>query len=231
MGLSGPFITFSKSKSRKGVAVVVVLCRSETTAALLKDSRSWAALDDNPMEPRSKRLRKDIPPSEVVQDEDKELEIQVVGVSGDGFQVRVPKSLTGSEFRRIIRDRLPLKAGARVAVMKGSQKLSLSKTLAQEGLVQGEPTSLSYAYEAACLQEAWRCIQKCPVDDESMALEGIRQLNWPSTLQCLVVWGPRSEVVNMDLPWGLQRFECKFQEEEERQPWVISTGDKKHGCQ
>ena len=84
---------------------------------------------------------------------------------------------TGSELRRIIRDRLPLKAGARVAVMKGSQKLSLSKTLAQEGLVQGEPTSLSYAYEAACLQEAWRCIQKCPVDDdESMALEGIRQL-------------------------------------------------------
>ncbi|CAK9034546.1 unnamed protein product, partial [Durusdinium trenchii] len=73
---------------------------------------------------------------------------RVVGVGGDGFQVRVPKSLTCSELRRIIRNRLPLKAGARVTVMKGSQKLSLSKTLAEEGLVQGEPTSLSYAYEA-----------------------------------------------------------------------------------
>ena len=61
---------------------------------------------------------------------DEELDIQVVGVSGDGFQVRVPKSLTCFELRRIIRDRLPLKAGARVVVMKGSQKLSLSKTLA-----------------------------------------------------------------------------------------------------
>ena len=189
----------------------------------------------SPLEPPLKRVRKDILSSELVQRlGDEELDIQVVGVGGDGFQVRVPKSLTCSELRRIIRNRLPLKAGARVVVMKGSQKLSLSKTLAQEGLVQEdqeEPTSLSYAYEVANLQEAWRCIQKCPVDDESMALEGIRQLNWPSTLQCLVVWGPRSEVVNMDLPWGLQRFECKFQEEEERQPWVISTGDKKHGCQ
>ena len=197
--------------------------------------------------------------------------------------------------------------------MKGSQKLSLSKTLAEEGLVQGEPTSLSYAYEAACLQEAWRCIQKCPVDDdESMALEGIRQLrglqettplrnlvnlkhlalgndfneslegvawpsglqslsfgcsdfnqslervawpsglqslsfgkgfnqslegvtwpsglqsisffsgfaalkrvNWPSSLQlqCLKVKRLRSEVKDMDLPRGLERFECTLETE------------------
>ena len=57
----------------------------------------------------------------------------------------------------------------------------------------------------------------------------LKRVNWPSTLQCLVVCGPRSEVVKMDLPWGLQRFECKFQEDEEE--WVISTVDKKHGCQ
>ena len=107
---------------------------------------------------------------------DEELAFQVVGMGGDEFQVRVPKSITGSELRRIIRDRLPLKAGARVVVMKGSQKLSLSKTLAQQGLVQGEPNSLSYAYEVANLQEAWRCLQKRYVDDESMALEGILQL-------------------------------------------------------
>ena len=135
----------------------------------------------SPLEPPLKRVRKDILSSELVQRlGDEELDIQVVGVGGDGFQVRVPKSLTCSELRRIIRNRLPLKAGARVVVMKGSQKLSLSKTLAQEGLVQEdqeEPTSLSYAYEVANLQEALRCIRKCPVDaDESMALEGILQL-------------------------------------------------------
>ncbi|CAK9101497.1 unnamed protein product [Durusdinium trenchii] len=117
-----------------------------------------------------------IPPSESRQLGAEELEIAVVGVSGDGFKVRVPKSLTASELRNIIRDRLPLKAGARVVVMKGSQKLSLSKTLAQEGLVQEKPTSLSYAYEVTNLQEAWRCFQERPVDDESIALEGILQL-------------------------------------------------------
>ena len=115
-------------------------------------------------------------PSETQRLGDEELDIEVVGVSGDAFQVRVAKSLIGSELRRIIRDRLPLKAGARVVVMKGSQKLSLPKTLAQQGLVQEKPTSLSYAYESANLQEAWRCIQGHPVEDEPMALEGILQL-------------------------------------------------------
>ena len=115
-------------------------------------------------------------PSELEQLGEELLRIQVVGVSGEGFQVQVPKSLTGSELRLIIRDRLPLKAGARVVVMKGSQKLSLTKTLAQEGLAQGEPSSLSYAYEMANLQEAWRCFQGHPVEDETMALEGILQL-------------------------------------------------------
>ncbi|CAK9049541.1 Putative F-box and FNIP repeat-containing protein L60 [Durusdinium trenchii] len=236
--------------------------------------------------------------------------------------------------------------------MKGSQKLSLSKTLAQEGLLQEdqeEPTSLSYAYEVANLQEAWRCIQNAlstlmsrwlsrgycsyegckrqllsgtlspsstlplamgstislqgvswpsglqslsfgrefnrslegvtwpsglqslsfggvfnqslegvalPNSLESLSfgfafnqcLEGVawpsglqsiqfkrgfgalKRVNWPSSLQCLVVWGPRSEVVEMDLPWGLQRFECRLDEEEEEgmhqtRQWMISTSE------
>ena len=132
--------------------------------------RSWSRSTDRTGQPSA------MGPSETQRLGDEELDIEVVGVSGDAFQVRVAKSLIGSELRRIIRDRLPLKAGARVVVMKGSQKLSLPKTLAQQGLVQEKPTSLSYAYESANLQEAWRCIQGHPVEDEPMALEGILQL-------------------------------------------------------
>lgn len=40
--------------------------------------------------------------------------------------------------------------------MKGSEQLSLKKTLV-EGLPLEKVVSLSYAYEAANLQEAWRC--------------------------------------------------------------------------
>ena len=107
---------------------------------------------------------------------DDSLEIQVVGMDGEGFKIQVSQSMTGSEIRKIIRDRLPWKVGARVAVLKGFEKLALQKTLTEQGLAEGQSASLSYAYEPANLQEAWRCIQGFPVEDESMALEGILQL-------------------------------------------------------
>ncbi|CAK9079912.1 unnamed protein product [Durusdinium trenchii] len=76
--------------------------------------------------------------------------------------------------------------------MKGTQKLSLSKALAQEGrLAQGEPTTLSYTYEVASLHEAWRCLQGHPVEDELMALEGVLQL------QGLAKETPLSSLVNL----------------------------------
>ncbi|CAK9101523.1 unnamed protein product [Durusdinium trenchii] len=89
----------------------------------------------------------------------------------------------------MIRDRLPSKAGARVSVLKGTEKLSLKKTLSEEGLVEGGSAFLSYAYEAANLQEAWTCIKGLPVEDESMALEGIQEvegLDEPTQLRNLV---------------------------------------------
>eukprot|EP00913_Durusdinium_trenchii_P027468 g25761.t1 len=52
-----------------------------------------------------------------------ELQVQVLGLHGDGFNLQV---LTGSELRKMIRDRLPCKDGARVSVLRGTEKLCRS---------------------------------------------------------------------------------------------------------
>ncbi|CAK9064751.1 unnamed protein product [Durusdinium trenchii] len=79
-----------------------------------------------------------------------ELQVQVLGLHGDGFNLQV---LTGSELRKMIRDRLPCKDGARVSVLRGTEKLSLRKTLTEQGLAPGQSLSLSYTYEAVDLQD------------------------------------------------------------------------------
>ena len=101
---------------------------------------------------------------------------KVLGWHGDELNLQASKLLTGSELRRMIRDRLPSKAGARVSVLKETEKLSLKKTLTEQGLAEKQPVSLSYTYEAANLQEAWMCLKGHPVEDASMALEGIQKL-------------------------------------------------------
>ena len=90
----------------------------------------------------------------------------------------------------MIRDRLPCKDGARVSVLRGTEKLSLRKTLTEQGLAPGQSLSLSYTYEAVDLQEAWMCLKGRPIEDASMALllpmQGAAQKN---LLHAFAIWG------------------------------------------
>ncbi|CAK9113802.1 unnamed protein product [Durusdinium trenchii] len=107
--------------------------------------------------------------------EDGVLEIQAVGLDGDECSVRVPASLTGRQLRKIISDKLPPKAGARVALQQGPEMLLLDKTLRESfGLV--DSACVTYVYIPASLYEAWRLLSGLPVADHASALEGMTQL-------------------------------------------------------
>ena len=89
--------------------------------------------------------------------------------------MRVPASLTGRQLRKIISDKLPPKAGARVALQQGPEMLLLDKTLRESfGLV--DSACVTYVYIPASLYEAWRLLSGLPVADHASALEGMTQL-------------------------------------------------------
>lgn len=46
------------------------------------------------------------------------LELTLVGLDGQGFQLTVPGSMTGLELRRHVRERLPSKPGAVLSVYR-----------------------------------------------------------------------------------------------------------------
>ena len=94
--------------------------------------------------------------------------------------------------------------------------------------------SLSFGFEFNQSLEgvAW------PSGLQSIAFDGwfeaLKRVNWPMSLQCLVVAGPRSEVVEMCPPPGLQSFEYILDEGDgsfdlfdQKQRWMmISTEDR-----
>lgn len=49
------------------------------------------------------------------------LDVQIVGLNGEGFVVRVPDSVTGHHLQKIASDCLGTKAGARVVLQKGTE--------------------------------------------------------------------------------------------------------------
>ncbi|CAK9085073.1 unnamed protein product [Durusdinium trenchii] len=92
--------------------------------------------------------------------EQKLVDLQIVGLDGEGFEVKVPESLKGIELRDKVRDHLPIKAGARVLFWhaesgsSSSKMLSPSKTLKEQGLT-GENARLSFIYDTIKLYDAW----------------------------------------------------------------------------
>ncbi|CAK9114397.1 Putative F-box and FNIP repeat-containing protein L60 [Durusdinium trenchii] len=122
------------------------------------------------------------------------LEIRVVGLDGEGFRLLgVPESLLGRHLQKMISERLPAKAGARVLVQKGAQMLSPAKSLKEQGLHRSEAEEsetdsclqVSYIYGPSNLQNAYRFIIGLPVEEEEIALEGLTLLSGMSSLNQL----------------------------------------------
>eukprot|EP00913_Durusdinium_trenchii_P024213 g22733.t1 len=65
--------------------------------------------------------------------DDELLEIQVLGLAGEGLTLSVPASLTGAQLRQRVRQRLPSKAGARVSLQTGARMLCAKTTLREQG--------------------------------------------------------------------------------------------------
>ena len=99
------------------------------------------------------------------------LDLQVVGLHGEGFRLQVPDWLTGAELRSRIAQQLQGPAGFRVSVQTGSQLLRPEQSLREQGLSGFE--CVSYVYEPSHLLDAWKLLDGFPVEDEDKALEGI----------------------------------------------------------
>ncbi|CAK9114319.1 Putative F-box and FNIP repeat-containing protein L60 [Durusdinium trenchii] len=148
---------------------------------------------------------------------DGRVEIEACGLDGEVVVLRVPESLTGAELRQRLAEILPRKPGTRAVVQKGSAMLEPLKTLKDQGL-GAEATNgtgmtrrqVSYLYEAANLQDAWRCLNSLPVD-EGCALEGVTHLeglshlhqlaDMPSNLRSLTfAWKFNASLAGVTLP-------------------------------
>ncbi|CAK9108864.1 Putative F-box and FNIP repeat-containing protein L60 [Durusdinium trenchii] len=118
------------------------------------------------------------------QGEEELLEIQVLGLDGTTLHVRAAETLCGRELRSMVRDRLASKAGGRLCLQKGSEMLSSSKTLKEEGLRVGSAAKVTYVYTPTNLRLAWMFLQQLPVDEES-PLEGIVEIQGIKSLHQL----------------------------------------------
>jgi len=124
------------------------------------------------------------------------LDVSVVGLDGETFTLRVMESKTGRDLRDLIVGRIPSKAGACISLLHQSQKLSMNKTLREQGLTQ-ESASLSYVYLPVNLIGTWALIKGLPFYEDESVLEGVTQLKGikayhqlqvlPTTLQSLTL--------------------------------------------
>ena len=74
-------------------------------------------------------------------------------INGEGFLIRIPPSNTGKELQQMISLQIPQKPGTGISLQHESKKLSLHKSLKEQGF-QGEVT-LSYVYTQLDLPGPW----------------------------------------------------------------------------
>eukprot|EP00434_Breviolum_minutum_P007396 symbB.v1.2.006527.t2/scaffold389.1/size214891/2 len=143
------------------------------------------------------------------------LQVDVRNINGEGFLIRIPASNTGKELQQMISLQIPQKPGTGISLQHESNKLSLHKSLKEQGF-QGEAT-LSYVYTQLDLPGALEYLlgfQGQPVDDNEIVLEGITQIHGiqslenitlPGSLQSLTFGnGFNQSLENVILPGGLQ---------------------------
>ena len=72
------------------------------------------------------------------------LQIDAHGVNGEGFLIRIPASNTGKDLQQEIASQIPQKPGSHISLQHESNKLSLRKSLKEQGF-HGK-VALSYVY-------------------------------------------------------------------------------------
>lgn len=89
------------------------------------------------------------------------LDVEVLGLQGEGFHLSVPDLLTGAELLKMVRKRLPVKAGAGVALQCRLKTLSMQETLRAQAIGHGDDmeSTLSYVYLPCKLRCAWSNLQ------------------------------------------------------------------------
>ena len=93
------------------------------------------------------------------------LQINVHGVNGEGFPIRIPASNTGKDLQQVIALQIPQKTGSQISLQHGSNKLSLRKSLKEQGF-HGE-IALNYVYTRVDLLALWRRSQGQPEVEEN----------------------------------------------------------------
>ena len=103
------------------------------------------------------------------------IDLQVVGLDGEGIAFRVADSITGDELRDRISQSADLKTGAQVSLYHGIVKLSLSDTLATQGILNGATLSVVHITVDVCA--AWSSIHPSHFNNSKwFALEGVTQI-------------------------------------------------------
>ena len=84
------------------------------------------------------------------------LRVDVRSFIGEGFLIRIPASNTGKDLQHMIALQIPQKPGCHISLQHESKKLSLRKSLKEQGL-HGEVT-LYYVYTQVDLLAAWKSL-------------------------------------------------------------------------
>ena len=136
------------------------------------------------------------------------LQINVYGVNGEGFPIRIPASKTGKDLQQEIASQIPQRTGSHISLQHGSNKLSLQKSLEDQGF-HGK-AAVSYIYTRVDLPAAWKYLlgdvfrgdRQKPVDDEELVLEGIARIDGIKNFTFYSEFNQRGE--NVILPGSLQ---------------------------
>ena len=87
-------------------------------------------------------------------DETDEVDLQVLCLTGEGVTLSVPRSMLGYDLRRRLSEKLAYKPGAKLAVHHMNQKLTLDKTLGEQGILENSAV-LSCTFVPSNLYTAW----------------------------------------------------------------------------
>ena len=156
------------------------------------------------------------------------LQIDVRSLMGEGFLLRIPASNTGKDLRNMIALRIPQKPGCHISLQHESKKLSLRKSLKEQGF-HGEVT-LCYVYTRVDLLAAFKYLHgnhlvevgEQPVEDVEIVLEGITQIHGIENLTFYCEFNQRVESVTF--PGSLQSltFGYLFNQSLENVTWPSS---------
>ena len=77
--------------------------------------------------------------------DDTEVELQVLCLTSEGVVFKVSRSMLGSALRRLVSEKLPCKAGAKIVMYHFNGTLTLDENLGEQGIV-GQSAILSCTY-------------------------------------------------------------------------------------